>query len=681
MREAERAARVAAEAVGARTRALEVAQADAALTLAWPEDRGALADADEATLRDRATGLASERAALAGALEAERALPRLDEELTRAREAVISLQGAQAATRQALEALPAEESALRERHEAAMATAARAEDLAVEVERTRAAVQAHAQVAALEKELEGVREAEAEALRAHAEATEAHNALVQRRLRSQAAHLAADLGDGDPCPVCGSTSHPAPAQPSDDHVTDEAVDAAFEVVGARQTGLDAARTRRGDADLALGAAREKAGAGSAEEAQRALDAATAAHEGALTAVRERDRVAADLAALATRESRLRADLDAHGAKVESATASVGAAEKALGSARELASARPASYESTAAFATALDAAAALVTRLAAAARASEESTRAAEQAGVSLTEALAEAGFPDAEAASAVVLDAAALDALAAEVERHRAGLAGAQAVVAELSERDLPDEVADLDALSSEAEAAAIARDGAIEAATAASGRAAAFAQLRREHDELGATTASARAARDVVLTLAESLEGKPPNERRLRLESFVLASKLERIVRAANTRLTTMSSGQYRLEHDDSTQYRNKEAGLALRIADAHTGQSRSTRSLSGGETFLASLSLALGLAETVTAEAGGIELATLFIDEGFGSLDGDTLETAMSTLGELRDAGRTIGVISHVEPMKDAIPAKLEVTKAADGSSRVRATLGDD
>ncbi|MBN8884004.1 MAG: hypothetical protein J0H73_17065 [Salana multivorans] len=172
----------------------------------------------------------------------------------------------------------------------------------------------------------------------------------------------------------------------------------------------------------------------------------------------------------------------------------------------------------------------------------------------------------------------------------------------------------------------------------------------------------------------LAATLEGGGGNTRRIRLESFVLAARLESIVAAANRRLLAMTSGQYALEVDDGHQYRNVESGLGLRVADAHTGVSRSTASLSGGETFLASLALALGLAETVAAEAGGIQLDTLFIDEGFGALDADTLEIAMATLEDLRSGGRVVGLISHVEAMKDDIPAQLRVTRLPDRSSRV-------
>ena len=133
-------------------------------------------------------------------------------------------------------------------------------------------------------------------------------------------------------------------------------------------------------------------------------------------------------------------------------------------------------------------------------------------------------------------------------------------------------------------------------------------------------------------------------------------------------------MTSGRYALEHDDARRKGRGQSGLGLRVFDAYTGRSRSTRSLSGGETFRASLALALGLSDTVTARAGGIRLDTLFIDEGFGSLDGDTLAIAMSTLDSLRAGGRTVGVISHVESMHEQIPARLEVRVTDRGDSEI-------
>jgi len=171
--------------------------------------------------------------------------------------------------------------------------------------------------------------------------------------------------------------------------------------------------------------------------------------------------------------------------------------------------------------------------------------------------------------------------------------------------------------------------------------------------------------------------VHGDDPNTKRMKLETYVLAAQLEEIIAAANNRLRTMTGGRYALEHDDALQYRGSQAGLGLAIRDEHTGRARATHSLSGGETFLASLALALGLAEVVSNQAGGITLDTLFVDEGFGSLDAETLETAMSTLDSLRAGGRTIGLISHVESMKEQIPAKLQIRVTPQGYSEIDRT----
>ena len=169
-----------------------------------------------------------------------------------------------------------------------------------------------------------------------------------------------------------------------------------------------------------------------------------------------------------------------------------------------------------------------------------------------------------------------------------------------------------------------------------------------------------------DVIERLANSVAGRAPNTLKMNLETFVLAAELEEIVASANVRLDEMSQGRYRLQHTDSRAARGAASGLGIEVLDAYTGHARPVQSLSGGETFLASLALALGLAEVVTARAGGIRLDTLFIDEGFGSLDADTLDIAMRTLDELRQGGRVIGVISHVEAMKDQLPAQLLVRR---------------
>ena len=177
------------------------------------------------------------------------------------------------------------------------------------------------------------------------------------------------------------------------------------------------------------------------------------------------------------------------------------------------------------------------------------------------------------------------------------------------------------------------------------------------------------------VIERLAHTVSGRAPNTRRMKLETFVLAAELEEIVAAANVRLGEMSGERYRLQHSDALAAAAPRPGSASRSWTATPGRPRPPQSLSGGETFLASLALALGLAEVVTGRAGGITLDTLFIDEGFGALDAETLDVAMRTLDELRQGGRTVGVISHVEAMKEQLPAQLRVEVTPEGWSAVR------
>ncbi|MGI0519763.1 SMC family ATPase, partial [Microbacterium maritypicum] len=189
-------------------------------------------------------------------------------------------------------------------------------------------------------------------------------------------------------------------------------------------------------------------------------------------------------------------------------------------------------------------------------------------------------------------------------------------------------------------------------------------------------ARTADDAAEFEVLQNLADTIAGRGANTRKMTLETFVLAAELEEIVEAANRRLHDMSTGRYQLQHSDALAARGAASGLGIVVSDAFTGQTRPPQSLSGGETFLTSLALALGLAEVVTARAGGIRLDTLFIDEGFGSLDGDTLDVAMRTLDELRQGGRTVGIISHVEAMQEQIPAQLTVRALPNGPSIIEA-----
>ena len=181
----------------------------------------------------------------------------------------------------------------------------------------------------------------------------------------------------------------------------------------------------------------------------------------------------------------------------------------------------------------------------------------------------------------------------------------------------------------------------------------------------------ASLAAATEPVIYLAGLAKGME-GHRRVALTTYVLRHWFEQVVAAANVRLAVMSAGRYELRRSDEGDSRRQRAGLTLAVIDRHTGEERSPKSLSGGETFYTSLALALGLADVVKAEAGGVDTETLFIDEGFGSLDAETLDQVLGVIDELRDHGRAIGIVSHVADLKDRIAERLEVRRLPDGAS---------
>ncbi|WP_342527533.1 SMC family ATPase [Chryseomicrobium sp. FSL W7-1435] len=171
----------------------------------------------------------------------------------------------------------------------------------------------------------------------------------------------------------------------------------------------------------------------------------------------------------------------------------------------------------------------------------------------------------------------------------------------------------------------------------------------------------------------LYDALRGQ--NAKKLSFERYMLVAYLEQITEAANQRLESLSGGQFRLVRSDRQESHGKQSGLQLDVYDGYTGQFRDVKSLSGGEKFHASLSLALGMADVMQEMNGGIQIDTMFIDEGFGSLDEESLQKAIDALVQLQRTGRLIGVISHVKELQAAIPAKLKVHKSASGTSSTR------
>ncbi|GAP48305.1 AAA family ATPase [Streptomyces azureus] len=496
--------------------------------------------------------------------------------------------------------------------------------------------------------------------------------LKEQRLTGIAAELAAHLTDGEPCAVCGATEHPAPARKVAGHVDREAEEDAL-------AAYQHADEQRAERERNLGVVREALAAATAEagdtptgqlarEAEELEEQYSRARRGAaeLHAAQERLRQAGhehERRVAARQEAAVRsAARVGHRERLESERAAL---EEELDRARG-------ALDSVAARAAQLERRTALLTDAADAARAAEDTAQRLKDADARLSDAAFRAGFDTPRDAAAALLDDAAhrelqrrLDAWQTEEAAVRAVLAEADtAAAARQQPADLASAQLAADAAARRLRDAASAHDAAVRRcaeldrlsarATASVRR---LAPLREEYD---------RVARLAGLTAGTSAD----NERRMRLESYVLAARLEQVAAAATVRLRRMSSGRYTLVHSDDRTGRGR-SGLGLHVVDAWTGRERDTATLSGGETFFASLALALGLADVVTDEAGGVRLDTLFIDEGFGSLDDQTLDEVLDVLDSLRERDRSVGIVSHVPDLRRRIHAQLEVVKGRSGS----------
>ncbi len=192
-------------------------------------------------------------------------------------------------------------------------------------------------------------------------------------------------------------------------------------------------------------------------------------------------------------------------------------------------------------------------------------------------------------------------------------------------------------------------------------------FQKVQKRKEEM--TTAEKEYA--WMKNLSDTANGKLNGKAKIELETYIQMAYFDRILRRANLRLLTMSSGQYELKRREQSDNRKEKAGLDLNVIDHYNGTERSVKTLSGGESFQASLSLALGLSDEIQASAGGIQLDSMFVDEGFGSLDEEALEQALKALSGLADGNRLVGIISHVSELKERIDNKIIVTKQCSGN----------
>ncbi|WP_296598139.1 SbcC/MukB-like Walker B domain-containing protein, partial [Phenylobacterium sp.] len=541
-------------------------------------------------------------------------------------------------------------------------------------------------------------QAEVAATDASTAAAAAADHLADLRARLDTAHaaqLAAALEDGRPCPVCGSLAHPQPAvgEAADGDLV-ERLKAAETDADTTQRALTQARTKAAEAQaLATDAADRLAGLAAPERPSSALvpeiagaqaeharlmqTRSTAAAEAARSAAV--DALTASELVLQMAEAAFadaRTTLEAHKAALgtelatvpetlrqpEAAQAALDAAAKAEAeaqSAHEGAESRAAAAQQDLAVR-----AATLAGRRDAEARV----TSAAAAAEAELTTAAAARGLAG-DAYELALVDVPHIGTISAEIRQHEQTLAAALDRTARAEqgiEALAPPDLAQLEKAKAQADAsldAQLARSAADEAELRS------WVQAQGRIEAAERRRAAAEAAYATVGELSRLAQGK--NAVRMSLVDYAVAAYFEEVLAAANIRFGRMSGGRFELRRKTVGQDARSRAGLEILVYDGHSGRERDAKTLSGGEGFMAALALALGLSDVVQAESGGVKLDAIFIDEGFGHLDEQSLDRALDTLRELVGEARAVGVISHVDAVKAQIPAGFEVTPQLRGS----------
>ncbi|WP_076408721.1 AAA family ATPase [Shewanella sp. UCD-KL12] len=519
--------------------------------------------------------------------------------------------------------------------------------------------------------------------------------------RGQAASLAQQLGPGLPCPVCGSAEHPNPAQSAERLPTEEELQQAQRAEELANEALNQARadysglnTKHQEQVKQLAELQQKLGDGCEQglgplqshlqQLQKQLSSATAAAQD-LTKLR------AQIQEWQRQEKQLQTQLDAEREQFQLLQNSVsslkGQVEQALG-------AIPKQYLSLDALNAGLSNANARVTQFeqgikriresrtqaleqdAAQSAALSGAVTSLEQAKAQYDKALAElntqlvtSGFADKAALTQALLPLDTLEQIADELAKYQQDSIANQTSLQQLNEKLTGQSKPQLSLLESSVAASQSQQQEAEQAWQLIQGR---VTQLSQTQKQLKDADTQAKKLEDeyaVIGTLAEVANGQTGNK--ISLQRFVLSVLLDDVLLEASHRLQLMSKGRYRLLRKEDRAKGNKASGLELEVEDAYTSKVRPVATLSGGESFMAALSMALGLSDVVQAYAGGIKLDTLFIDEGFGSLDQDSLDLAIRTLMDLQSSGRMIGVISHVTEMKEQIGTRIDILKTAVGS----------
>ncbi|SDL37810.1 exonuclease SbcC [Arthrobacter sp. ov407] len=642
---------------------------------------GGHAPLDSAAVRSTLARLRSLHAVLTERLPDESRLIGLTDRGSRLRQQLQELETGRRTGAAALDALRSESAAL-------SAGIRPLEELAAEVQlRTKEATAADELVTivgrylAAEAECSVIAEQHAAARNVHQDRRQHWLDLREQRLTNAAAELATQLLAGVPCPVCGSPEHPAPAPAAAsalavaeaEKAAQLASDMAEEAFAA--LGRDLADAHQNVAVLAAQGGStppEEARAEAALARERADDAGRAATD--LAASRAR---LAELEAAIAAADRAQADAASGIAQTQSTIAEIDEQAEALEHALDKLRAGHATLEQRIA---ALTSTTAVLEHADAAQSALDQSAARTAEARRQLEQALPAAGFSTETAAREALLPTPVATSLETairagqdEAARIQELFAGEDLALA-AAERAAGDLVSDaaLEELRTESAAAERKAREAVLAAGLAENSLRTLGRIAGDYGELAAAGRGPRDRAALLAAVADAAKGGGDNSYRMSLNSYVLAARLEQVAVAASERLIGMSDGRYTLQHTDAKAARGAKSGLGLEVVDEWTGQRRDTATLSGGESFMASLALALGLADVVQHESGGVDIETLFVDEGFGSLDEQALEQVMDALESLRDGGRVVGLVSHVAEMKQRIGTQLQVVKGRSGST---------
>ncbi|WP_433591697.1 AAA family ATPase [Nocardia sp. CA-145437] len=533
---------------------------------------------------------------------------------------------------------------------------------------------------------------------AHAEAWKRTQALREQRMAGMAAELAEALVEGEPCAVCGSDAHPNPARPAEHAVSKADEDAAL----ATERAAEAARERAGqlvaELERAVEVLVERGGDVDKAELAAALDDSTRQFTAAERAAGLVDGLTAELNTLRADQTRLQNEARECESRMSATTERIVATDRRLAELTErlrAAAGADGTVERRRARLAALVEEAGVVRAARVDAVTAREQVAAAAvrveklsyEAGLveSAPPVMGESG-PDytvlgeyARAVDAASRTSAQQSEIEDELVAADRARAHAEAVLAEPEIRAAgdtePGDPAELENAVAQSESEL---NRAVAAHAEAERRVRQLADLCARLQSDVEHIAPLQRAHDELARLSEVVAGRGENNRRMSLRSYVLAARLEEVALAGSVRLRRMSGGRYEFVHTDAAGPRGRRGGLGLDIRDDYTGAVRPAKTLSGGETFMASLALALGLADVVSAESGGLVMDTLFIDEGFGSLDADTLDSVMGVLDELRSGGRVVGVVSHVDEMRQRIPSRLHVIRGRTGS-RLETSVG--